>query len=83
MLTGQSKTDYQRAYMRRRGSNAEARPATVRPIVLDPVRPAVKPRSVRPVRLEGAELRAYMAGVSIAEIEQQGYTIPNWRREQG
>ena len=83
MLTGQSKTDYQREYMRRRRAIAYDRPVTVRPIMLDPVRPAVKPRSVRPVRLEGEELRAYMAGVSIAEIEQQGYTIPNWRREQG
>ena len=82
MLTGQSKTDYQRAYMRRRRASAYDRPVTVRPIVLDPVRPDVNARSVRPVRLEGAELRAYMAGVSIAEIEQQGYTIPNWRREQ-
>ena len=51
MLTGQAKLDYQRAYMRRRRSNARteewkrsneppvSEPELVRPKVLDPVRP--------------------------------------------
>lgn len=45
-LTGQAKTDYQRAYMRRRRSNAELldpKPRTVRPYV----RP--KPQSFNPM----------------------------------
>jgi len=39
MLTGQSKTDYQRAYMRARRSNAITE--TVRPIKVVAVRPVI------------------------------------------
>lgn len=44
-LTGQAKTDYQREYMRRRRSNK--RPESVRPVILEPVRP-ITPNLVRP-----------------------------------
>ena len=50
MLTGQSKTDYQRAYMRARRSNkrSNAGDKTVRPIEAEVVRP-ITPSDVTPI----------------------------------
>ena len=55
MLTGQAKIDYQRAYMRRRRSNAGSNkpPESVRPEAVIPVRPETLP--VRPAGLSESQ----------------------------